>query len=89
MIRRFFTFTVFVTTVFTAAFGQNIFGREDLIRWGHRIQAEAPARTQKALKQADVVLASLAPEAGTAADNVCTYETLAFAVYLHSRNIRT
>ena len=88
MIRRFFTMTVFATTVYVAAFGQHIFGREDLIRLGHRLQAEAPAKTEQAWKKTDMILASLAPEAGTAADSVCTFEDLNWPQKTYSSSIQ-
>ena len=86
MIRRFLTMSVFVTTVYMAAFGQHVFGREDLIRLGARIQAEAPAKAQKVWKQTDIMLASLAPEAGTEATSVCSFEELAWSSNFYSRN---
>lgn len=86
MIRNFFMLTVFTTTVSLAAFGQHIFGREDLVRLGHRIQAEAPAKTKKIWKKTDMMLASLAPEAGTAEDSVCTFESLQWAIHLHEQH---
>lgn len=89
MIRRFFMLIVFVTTVGMAAFGQHIFGRADLIRIGHRVQAEAPAKTEQVLKKTDLILASLAPSAGTEEDSTCSYDDLSWAIHFHQANIHS
>jgi hypothetical protein len=64
MIRRFIGMMIFSSTVTIAAFGQNVFGREDLINWAHRIQHEGPRHVQVAWRETDKMLAQLAPEAG-------------------------
>lgn len=88
MIRRFFTMSVFVSTVYLAAFGQHIFGREHLIRLGHRLQAEAPAKTAEVWEQTDKMLASLTPEAGTAFNSLCSFDELTWASRFYDKSIR-
>lgn len=89
MIRRFFLMSLFCATVNLAAFGQHIFGREDLIRWSHKLQAEAPAKAHEAMQKTDMMLASLAPDAGTATDSICTFDNLAWAEHFHNDHIRS
>jgi hypothetical protein len=76
MIRRFLGMIIFTTTILIASFGQNIFGRDDLISWMKTAQAEAPRHANRAMEQTDEFLSHLTPSAGSEADSVCTFETL-------------
>lgn len=75
MIRRLFTLSVFTVTVILAAFGQSVFGREDIVKIAHQAKAEAPQHAQHIWHETDKFLATLEPEAGSNT-NSCTFEYL-------------
>jgi hypothetical protein len=76
MIRRFFGMVIFTTTILIASFGQNIFGRDDLITWMKTARVEAPRHASKAMERTDVFLSHLTPSAGSEASSVCTFDSL-------------
>jgi hypothetical protein len=82
MIRRLFTLFVFCLTVLMAAYGQNIFGREHLVKIAHNIQAEGPDKARQVWKETDKMLANLVPEAGSAKP-VCTIDNINWAISLY------
>lgn len=82
MIRRLFATFVFCATVGIAAYGQNIFGRDDIIVLAHQLKAEGPQRAAHAWHETDKMLASLAPSAGSETA-LCTFEDLAWAKKLY------
>jgi hypothetical protein len=71
MIRRFFSMMIFTATILTASFGQNIFGRQDIINWLHIVQQQAPRHAGQALAKTDVFLSHLAPSAGVELPDRC------------------
>lgn len=76
MIRKFIHVTIFTATISLASFGQEIFGRDDIIHLAERIQKQAPQRVEVALAKTDEALAQLVPEAGSAAPQICTFDNL-------------
>lgn len=82
MIRRLFALCVFVITVTLASFGQQVFGREHLIVLAHDLKTEGPQKARTALHQTDVLLASLAPQAGVG-NAFCTLDSLEWAQHLY------
>ena len=83
MIRRFFGMIIFTITILTASFGQNVFGREDIINWLQLVQQQAPKHAGQALAKTDVFLSHLAPSAGVEAPNKCTSDDMQWAQKLH------
>jgi formaldehyde-activating enzyme involved in methanogenesis len=82
MIRRFFTLLVFTATINLAAFGQHIFGRDDLIHWAHEVQKHGPAQAKIAWAKTDRVLASITPNAGSEKVS-CFFEDLQFPTKIY------
>lgn len=74
MIRKFFGMMLFIATILTASFGENIVGRSDIDRWATGIRQHAPAQASIALKKTDVTLAKLATHAGTGEQITCTLD---------------
>ncbi len=79
MIRRLATMIVFISTVLLAAFGQHIFGREDIIRAADRMRQDGPHYVEVAWNRTDKALAALVPEAGTEVLSVCSFSSLEWA----------
>lgn len=71
MIRRFCSVFVFMTTISLAAFGQNIFDRDDLVAVAHHVQKEAPKHAAIAWHKTDTALAALVTEAGPGSEPMC------------------
>jgi hypothetical protein len=72
MIRRFFGMIIFTATVLVASFGQNLFGRSDLVNWAHTVQKEGPKHASNALNKTDDFLSHLSPSAGIESPDSCT-----------------
>lgn len=73
MIRKFLSVAIFTATITLASFGQDVFGRNDLIAWAYVIQEKGPQRVEIALQKTDEALAQLAPEAGGPQPAVCMF----------------
>ena len=74
MIRKFFGMMLFIATILTASFGENIFGRSDIDHWAHAIGRHAPKQANVAMKKTDAFLGNLATQAGTEQSITCTPE---------------
>jgi len=83
MIRSFLSVAVFTATITLASFGQNIFGRNDIIHWAQVVQANGPHRAQVAWAKTDAALAQLAPDAGVETPQTCSFETLQWPMQLY------
>lgn len=80
MIRRLLAAMVFSATIMIAAFGQHIFGREDIVRLVADIREEGPTHAARALRKTDEALAQLVTEAGVEpGGDTCSYVDLAWA----------
>jgi len=79
MIRRLATMIVFSATILLAAFGQHIFGREDIVRMADHMREEGPRYVEVAWERTDKALSELVPEAGQEARTVCSFSSLEWA----------
>lgn len=79
MIRNFFSIAVFLATITVASFGQDVFGRNDIIAWASVVQEQGPERVYVAWKKTDAALAQLVTNAGQESFASCTYDDLAWA----------
>lgn len=84
MIRNFFGIAVFCITIAIASFGQDIFGRNDIIVWAHAVQEQGPARVNVAWQKTDQALAQLVTNAGQETFLTCTYDDLAWATKIYT-----
>jgi hypothetical protein len=86
MIRRLLAVMIFSTTVMLAAFGQHIFGREDIVRLVADIREDGPRHIGRAIEKTDAALAQLVTEAGTEpAGDMCSYADFHWAVRMYSK----
>jgi hypothetical protein len=83
MIRRLFILFVFTVTVAMAAFGQNIFGREDILVLAHEAQKNAPKAASHVWNETDKFMAEIAPSAGSE-DPTCSFDSLDWAITVYS-----
>ena len=72
-----------------AAFGQHIFGREDIIRIASEVRENGPRHLNVAMHKTDAALAQLVTEAGTENpdDSTCHYEDLAWVISVNTTNL--
>jgi hypothetical protein len=59
MIRRFIGMMIFTVTVSMASFGQDVFGRDDLVVWAKHIEVQGPKHAVIAMKKTDRFLTEL------------------------------
>lgn len=84
MIRKFVSVVIFTVTVGLASFGQDVFGRNDIIHWAHQVQAQGPKQAAIAWEKTDAALAQLAPEAGSGLQSVCNIDNLEWVLRIHN-----
>lgn len=83
MIRRLFLCFVFVLTINMAAFGQAIFGRDDIAVLAVVAKEKAPKAATHVLQETDKFLAEISPSAGYEVNSVCMTESLDWAYRLY------
>ena len=79
MIRKFVSVAIFLATISVASFGQDVFGRNDIVAWAHVVQEHGPEQAKLAWQRTDHALAQMVTNAGEETFLTCTYDDLGWA----------